>query len=188
MRRSLLALVAVLAVVFSGACGGGGEKQGAASPEPIERPTASMKLSTFVAPQAGLEFRHPAQWKQVGDLSGLEPGTFVAFAPGKNALFSVAVTDATGTTIEDYSSATLGRLNQDALGEIVGPDPARFGDTVGREVILDMRRKGKPMRVLQAWTVRNSKAYIVTYEAPGDAFNAHVVDVSNAVRSVEFRP
>jgi serine/threonine-protein kinase len=100
--------------------------------------------------------------------------------------------------VEDLSSATisLSQYTQETVAalkkfsdatEINGPNDVTVASSQGSKVIFLAVEDGKEQKKMQIWTLRQNRAYIITYTADRDKFDRYIDRVDKIVKSFEIQ-
>ena len=80
------------------------------------------------------------------------------------------------------SIAEIKKLSDPNVGE---PQIISLGANEGRQVVYDSKENGKPVQRMQTWSVKNSQAYVITYTAKPDSYDAYLPIVEKMIESFE---
>jgi serine/threonine-protein kinase len=166
------------------------------TPSPTTEPTAPPKpAGEFVGYDAagggfGIEF--PADW-QVVEREASNTILFVSPAPADSTAFreNVGVTiQDLGTdflTLEDYTGGFLSQA-PDLVGNyhLIDSQGATLADQPAYRVVYTGEQMGLPLQWLQVWTLKDGRAYIVTYTAEPDQFDEFLDTAAYMISSFEL--
>jgi serine/threonine-protein kinase len=102
---------------------------------------------------------------------------------------SINVEDLSSATISlsQYTQETVAALKKfSSATEINGPNDVTVSSSQGSKVIFLAVEDGKEQKKMQIWTLRQNKAYIITYTADRDKFDRYVDRVDKIVKSFEI--
>ncbi len=186
MRRLFTALLVAAALIMPAAA--------AAAPPGADGKTAQAATLVYRNADYGLEARYPASWKAVEGLMG----TAVIFASpleSKEDKFSenvnIIVEDVSaqpGLTLGKYIERAKAKLAvfiteyspKDSRDLILSGQPAKMIEYTGRQGVFDLH-------ILQAVTLINGKAYVVTFTAEEANYERYLPDARRIIESIAIK-
>jgi eukaryotic-like serine/threonine-protein kinase len=102
---------------------------------------------------------------------------------------SVNIEDLSSTTVSlaQYTDSAVNEIKKFAeANNIVGPTDITVASNQGVKVIFSTIENGKELKKMQIWTLRQNKAYIITYTADRDKFDRYNSEVERVIKSFEI--
>jgi hypothetical protein len=178
----------VIGLALAAGCGGTAWSSRPASPPPA--PASASRTWVSYRHSSGLTLEHPGTWKvessQLGPLfvfidSGPDDAGF------RRNVNVLSQTLPAGFTSDDYLSLSVSQMTK--LGAAV--DQSRdvtFAGVPGHEMTWHLIKAGKTLRFLEVWALRAQTAFLVTYTADSEGFDAPLGDVRRLFASIRLPP
>ncbi|MBI4170245.1 MAG: DcrB-related protein [Candidatus Aenigmarchaeota archaeon] len=169
MSYSVLALL-LAGMVFASGC--------TTSNEPAARPLSADFLA-YSNPTYGIQMQYPASWTVNENAEGIVVA-FVSPLEDKNDIFrdsvNVVMNDLSEQklTMEDYTEFALQQLARtfpDAL--ITEANDITLDGNPARKIVYTFQGQYGKLQVMQAWTIKDDLAYVITYTAQEEKFSAY---------------
>jgi hypothetical protein len=141
---------------------------------------------------SGVKLSYPNDWTTVSDAEGIVVGFL---APSVNpwdsflANVNVVVEDLSydPMTLDEYADYGLYQLDLAGFYVLQMEETTVAGSPAYR-VLYEAYDETLDLKWLQVWTVKDNRAYIITYTAKQDQFRDHLSDVEDMIRSFEIVP
>ncbi|MGV8088686.1 MAG: PsbP-related protein [Methanothrix sp.] len=139
----------------------------------------------------GLELYYPADWIEQ-EAEPNDQGMIVGFlAPGEDVdnaavyllLQNEELPAGQDVTLEEYSQAALGSLNEMPDLQILTESDITINEVPAHAIVYSLESEGVTFRVLKAWTLIDEYAYIFTYNAPDEVYDQFAEDVADIIDS-----
>ena len=187
IKKSVLLLIAA-ALIASVLTSGCTSNVGTASPSPS--PT-----STYTSPQ-GFTIKYASDWGKPEERSN---STVVISLPTNNASENLNVqvinlpSNATLATATENDISTVDRYH----GILLNPEEnTTFAGLPGQTYMYQATIDGHPLTVLKTWTVKDGKAYVITYKAgygtgmttdPNNIFDKYLATAQQMIDSFQIK-
>ncbi len=139
--------------------------------------TPSNSLLPYDNSAYGISIKYPKTWK-------LEPkqdpitgsiATFVSPEKGNSAI-----------SLENVSlTHDIKASNQDAV--IVEEGKTNLANRPAYQIVYTKKDGGSTLKRLQVWTVKNNKAYVITYTADSDKYSKYLENAQEMINSFEIK-
>jgi hypothetical protein len=152
------------------------------------------EMQLYENAEYGFSMSYPSAWI-VQEADPNEERIVVGFlAPGEDLNNSaiyiyVQVEDMASdqkVTLEQYNQAVLSNLKSVVPNFLVlAESDISIGGQPGHAIAYNLNSEGIVFRVFQAWTIYGERAYIITYNAPLDSYEAFSGDASKIIGSLK---
>ena len=141
----------------------------------------------------GFELIYPADWIEQ-EAEANDQGMIVGFlAPGEDVdnptvyllLQNEELPAGQDVTLEEYSQAALGSLNEMPDLQILTESDITINEVPAHAIVYSLESEGVTFRVLKAWTVIDEYAYIFTYNAPDELYDQFAEDAADIIDSFD---
>jgi serine/threonine protein kinase len=162
-------------------------------------------VQLFEDQEFGIEIRYPQNWqaekKQYTPLTG---GTIAKISPNKISpnssssnldvgLFIRVVDIQNSQTLLDYNQAAIQEIKKSVIDvQILQQQSKRLDNREGYKIVYtgqDPINNNLRFKVMEVWTISNSKVYILTYRAEEKHYDSFLKDIEQTmIRSFHFQP
>ena len=150
----------------------------------------AAELKLFQDKGEGVAFQYPGDWR-------LQPKTkgsiATLFAPdGKASLILPEnISVASQPMLPDMDLAAYTRLNENQLSgetgaELLESKPVDIGGIPGHSMVTTGSYNAREVKFLTAWTIRNGKAYVLSYGALKENYDKMADDAKKVLASLKF--
>jgi len=188
--------LAISAVILTTGCGEE-ETTPTATPaatRPPETATAqpAAGLLTYDSPDYGIRIKYPADWAKQEQVMG---AVVAFFAPteGPSDIFqdnvNIIVQDlsAQPMTLDEYTELSLGQIEQFITDpSILDSSAVTLADIPGHKIVYTGKQGQYDLKWMQVWTVKNDKAYVISYTAEVSRYSALLETVQEMIDSFEI--
>ncbi len=156
--------------------------------------TPSVKFAVYEDADFKIKLDYPENWaKQKRDeifFKGiiLIPDDADINDSARNNL-SIEIEELSSTTISlaQYTEEEVNKIKKfSESNNIVGPTDITVASNQGAKVIFSTVENGKELKKMRNWTLRQNKAYIITYTADRDKFDRYSGEVERVIKSFEI--
>ena len=178
-------LLAAIATILTVAGGGLGTWffLSSSSPEP------EVPLSLYENIDRGFQVNYPQTWSKQNRDDFFATGV-VFFSPleGDTDKFkeriSVLVENLSGDiSLAQYTAQSLSEIRKLSDPNAGEPILVSLGGDEGRQIVYDSKENDKPVKRMQTWSVKDGKAYVITYTAKLDSYDNYLPIVEKAIES-----
>lgn len=171
------------------------------APPPIVAPTTPLEPApaksteeflTYDNPVEGIKIQYPSGWAK-DEQSGLSVVTFIS--PEKSVLAStgaglgIGIQDLSDqpTTLDQFTKLNVADIAEIVSNENILESTATTLDGNPAHKIVYNRKSGVDnFKFMQIWTIKNNKAYIISYVAPVEGYSKSVDTINKMVASFEI--
>ena len=141
--------------------------------------------------KTGLKFSYPANW--VADEK--VPGIAVAFGAPKDKAnldlvenVTVIIQDLTPerSTLERYTKAYEKELKSEPSAKVVESTKTTLAGLPAHMIVCVGKQGTFDIRFMQVWTVKDGKAYLLTYGAPKSTYENFLAEAESIISSLRF--
>jgi hypothetical protein len=196
-KHLTLALFALTISAVTLTAGCGQEETPEATPtaaQPSETPTAQPTegLLTHESPEHGISIKYPADWTKDEEVEG---AAVVFFAPSEGASdvfldnVNIIVQDLSGqpTTLDEFTESTLGQIEQNITDpNILDSSAATLAGNPAHKLIFTGKHGNYDLKWMEVWTIKNDKAYMISYTAEVGRYPALLGDAEQMIDSFQI--
>ena len=186
-KKSQLKLFAAIAIAVTLVAGAGGTwlilNQESADPE--------IQLSLYENINQGFKVDYPQIWSKQNRDDFFATGV-VFFSPltkdGDNFKERVSVLVenlSSDLSLAQYTDQSIAEIKKLSDPDVAEPQIISLGANEGRQVVYDSKENGKPVQRMQTWSVKNGRAYVITYTAKPDSYDTYLPIVEKMIESFE---
>ena len=89
------------------------------------------------------------------------------------------------TSLDEYTEQSLSEIEKLSDPNVDEPQTIGLGENEGKQVVYDSEENSKPVQRMQAWSVEDNKAYVITYTAEPDTYDKYLPTVEKMIESFE---
>ena len=162
--------------------------------QPPETPTTqpTTSLSTYDSPAYGIRIKYPAEWTKQEQVMGAVV-VFLAPTEGPSDIFqenvNIIVQDlsAQPMTLDEYTELGLGQIEQFITdANILDSTTATLAGIPGGRLVYTGKQGQYDLKWMQVWTIKNDKAYVISYTAEIGRYSAFLETVEEMIDSFEI--
>ncbi len=156
--------------------------------------TGVDKFLTYQSSTHQFKIKYPEKWEKQESQNTLITDVVVFLAPKKNS--SDSFQEQITVSIEDLPKPmSLDEYNQSSINsiktnfnnvKILEENSKTFANNRGHTVIFDAQDGTKATKIMQAWTLMNNKAYVLTYTAEKSEYSEHINTAESMINSLEI--
>lgn len=182
MNKNFLAIAVVIAVALSGCSSDDSKKEEATTPD-------VSKVATYKNPETGVSLRHPTSWTTDYD-SQYKAIVLYADAPtpGDQKAFRRNVNVVSQTYPGSLTSLTSDTHRQTMNMKITDAKETTLNGLPAREEVWEGKIAGsqEDLKYWSIWTLKDGKAWTVTYTSKPDKFAAKLTEAKEIGTSVQL--
>ena len=184
-NKAQFKLLAAIATALTLVAGGAGTwvifNQKATEPE--------IQLSLYENINQGFKVDYPEAWSKQNRDDFFATGV-VFFAPLENdgdkfeERVSVLIENLPGDlSLAQYTAQSITEIKKLSDPDVGEPQIISLGAKEGRQIVYNSKENGKPVQRMQTWSVENGQAYVITYTAKPDSYDAYLPIVEKMIES-----
>lgn len=154
----------------------------------------AIKLSVYENSDQGFKINFPEAWSQQNRDDFIATGV-IFISPLENDTDSFE--EQVSISIEKVSAdMSLAQYTDESIAEIKklsdpGVDeaqPITLGEDEARQAVFYGQENGHPVRRMQAWSIKDNRAYVITYTAAPDTYDYYLPVVNKMIKSFKTIP
>jgi serine/threonine-protein kinase len=140
----------------------------------------------------GISIKYPENWEQTGTPDRITGNLVKFMSPKENDAdtytenLNLIVQDLPESRreLEQFTTFYLDEIKQYHQGfQIIAQDKKLLANQPANQVIYTLTEEGINLKRLQIWTIKNNKAYIITYTADGDKYTKYLSTIQTMINS-----
>ncbi len=154
-------------------------------------PVNQMQFSAYEDKEIGVNFKYPEGWARQ-DLKNHFTGEWVSFVAKKESIIddfqekiTVGIQDFNGTL--DESKNTIIKQIVQGKGTNVEESPANLANKAAYQLVYTTKDENNTFKNLKIWTLKNDKAYIITYTAKIEDYDKYLKVAETVINSFEIK-
>jgi|GEM_PF-1277852 len=152
-------------------------------------PEPEVPLSLYENIDRGFQVDYPQVWSKQNRDDFFATGV-VFFSPLEDDAdkfkerVSVLVENLSGDiSLAQYTAQSLSEIRKLTDPDAGEPLLVSLGGDEGRQIVYDGEENGQPVQRMQTWSVKDGKAYVITYTARPDSYDAYLPTVEKMIAS-----
>ena len=153
-------------------------------------PAQAAQMKTFADKSEGVTFQYPDGWRLAKKTKG---SIATLFAPSEKAspVMAENISVASQPMLPDMDLEAYTKLNENQLAgetgaELVESKAMNIGGMPGHSMVTTGMYNARQMKFYTAWTVRNGKAYVLSYGALKENYDKMAGDAKKVFESLRF--
>lgn len=148
-----------------------------------------VAFSVYENPTRDFSVSYPEPWsKQNRDDFFAEGVVFFSPVEDKSDQFreqvSVLIENlSSDVSLSEYTSESLAQIKELSDPNVSEAQPVNLGEQEGRQVIYSGEENGRPVRRMQTWSIKDRRAYVITYTAEPDSYDNYLPMVEKMIES-----
>jgi eukaryotic-like serine/threonine-protein kinase len=144
----------------------------------------NSKFVTYDNPTFGVRIQYPSDWGRL-DLSFLQQSADIDFYPladtslAKNVKIQVNNLPSRNMTLEEYTNSQINPLEE----RLLESNTTTLAGIPGYEIVFTSLQG---LKTMQVWTIKNDKAYIITYVAQEEDYEKELQVAQKMIDSFEI--
>ncbi|OCR02870.1 hypothetical protein BCD67_16470 [Oscillatoriales cyanobacterium USR001] len=157
--------------------------------------TAPEKLLTYENSQHGFKIKYPDRW-QAQELENTVISDVVKLQPPKKSDVDINSGDVVVTvedfkakpmSMEEFTEASHKQIKSSIENvEILEDGSAMLANTKAHKIVFMAKDEENNVKTMQVWTVKNNRAYIITYKAKQESFLDNLSSAEKIISSLEI--
>ena len=150
-----------------------------------------IELQVYENSRQGFKINYPDDWSQQNRDDFFATGVvFFSDLEDSSDRFkervSILVEDlADDTSLAQYTEASLAEIKRLSDPKIGTAETVNLGREVGRQIVYQGEEHGGAVQRLQAWSVKDNQAYVITYTARPESYETFLATVEKMMESFE---
>jgi eukaryotic-like serine/threonine-protein kinase len=144
----------------------------------------NSKFVTYDNPTFGVRIQYPSDWGRL-DLSFMQDSADIDFYPladtslAKNVKIQVNNLPSQNMTLEEYTNSQINPLEE----KLLKSNTTTLAGMPGYEIVFTSLQG---LKTMQVWTIKNDKAYIITYVAQEEDYEKELQVAQKMIDSFEI--
>jgi eukaryotic-like serine/threonine-protein kinase len=151
---------------------------------PLTDQQTNSKFVTYDNPTFGVRIQYPSDWGRL-DLSFMQDSADIDFYPladtslAKNVKIQVNNLPSQNMTLEEYTNSQINPLEE----KLLKSNTTTLAGMPGYEIVFTSLQG---LKTMQIWTIKNDKAYIITYVAQEEDYEKELQVAQKMIDSFEI--
>ncbi|WP_449420443.1 protein kinase domain-containing protein [Phormidium nigroviride] len=157
--------------------------------------TTPEKLLLYQNIENGFRIKYPQEWEKKESQGYFDPNIVTFRSPKKSDAdiypedIIVTVDDLSlkPMSLDEYTKISIAQIkesNQDT--KVLEDGSAMLANTKAHKVIFTTKEEENNVKKMQVWTVKNNRAYTITYTANKDEYSDYLKSAENVINSLEI--
>ena len=144
----------------------------------------NSKFVTYDNPTFGVRIQYPSDWGRL-DLSFMQGSADIDFYPladtslAKNVKIQVDNLPSSNMTLEEYTNSQINPFEE----KLLESNTTTLAGMPGYEIVFTSLQG---LKTMQVWTIKNDKAYIITYVAQEEDYEKELQVAQKMIDSFEI--
>ena len=144
----------------------------------------NSKFVTYDNPTFGVRIQYPSDWGRL-DLSFMQDSADIDFYPladtslAKNVKIQVDNLPSSNMTLEEYTNSQINQFEE----KLLESNATTLAGIPGYEIVFTSLQG---LKTMQVWTIKNDKAYIITYVAQEEDYEKELQVAQKMIDSFEI--
>lgn len=155
--------------------------------------TQVENLLTYQNSANQFKIKYPEKWEKQESQNPFTPDVVVFISPKKNSAdaYQEKITVSIETlekpmSLDEYNKWSLNQIKTLTDVKILEENAKTVANNSGYAVVFDAKEEAKNMKKMQAWTLINNKAYVLTYTAEKADYSEYLKTAESMVNSLEI--
>ena len=186
-RLFYILLISVLSMVVISGC----SQQKNPSIVQTDSITPTSGFSSYENPIQGIKVNYPFDWS-IKENIGVVAVVFLSSKSGSSDQFqenvNIIVQDISSEsiTLKKYTESNMDDIKKNPDASLIDSGEMTLGGSPGYKVVYSAKKSPFNLQVFQAWTIKNSKIYLISYTAEVSKYQDHLNSVIQMLNSFEI--
>ena len=90
------------------------------------------------------------------------------------------------TSLAEYTKQSVAEIKQLSVLNVREAWSATLGGHPARQIVYSGSENGTSVQRMQTWTIKNNRAYVVTYTAQPESYNSYLPTVEEIMKSLKL--
>ena len=186
-RLFYILLISVLSMVVISGC----SQQKNPSIVQTDSITPTSGFSSYENPIQGIKVNYPFDWS-IKENIGVVAVVFLSSKSGSSDQFqenvNIIVQDISSEsiTLKKYTESNMDDIKKNPDASLIDSGEMTLGGSPGYKVVYSAKKSPFNLQVFQAWTIKNSKIYLISYTAEVSKYQDHLNSVTQMLNSFEI--
>ena len=156
-----------------------------------QSPESEIELQVYENSRQGFKINYPDDWSQQNRDDFFATGVvfFSALEDSSDRFkerVSILVEDlAADTSLTQYTATSLAEIKRLSDPNIGAAQTINLGQQLGKQIVYQGEENGGAVQRLQAWSVKDNQAYVITYTARPESYETFLPTVEKMMESFE---
>ena len=150
-------------------------------------------LLTYQNSANQFKIKYPEKWEKQESQNPFTPDVVVFISPKRNSAdaYQEKITVSIETlekpmSLDEYNNWSLNQIKTLTDVKILEENAKTVANKSGYAVVFDAKEEAKNMKKMQAWTLINNKAYVLTYTAENSEYSEYIKTAETMMNSLEI--
>ncbi|GAB4528865.1 MAG: hypothetical protein Tsb0014_10490 [Pleurocapsa sp.] len=155
-------------------------------------PSESIPLGIYENSSQGFKISYPENWSQQNREDFFTSGViFISAFQNETDNFQERVsvfveTISPETSLAQYSEQSIAEIKKLSDPNVGSPETTNLGENEARKVVYRGEENGQKVNRMQTWSVKEDKAYVITYTAVPEMYDTYLPTVEEMIESFEL--
>ncbi|MDF0552442.1 serine/threonine-protein kinase [Kamptonema sp. UHCC 0994] len=162
-------------------------------PKILPQPTPE-KLLLYQNTENNFRMKYPEKWEMKESQGYFDPNIVTFRAPKKNdsdiypedIIVTIDDLSSKPMSLDEYTKISITQIKEIKDTKVLEDSSAMLANTKAHKVIFTTREEDKNIKKMQVWTVKNNRAYTITYTANKDEYSNYLKSAETVINSLEI--
>jgi hypothetical protein len=145
--------------------------------------SAATGLVPYNNPNLGFSLEYPSDWQKVETLSFTSPQGGMGNRAPEVINVVTEVLPSSNFSLDSYTEAAIGQVELFDNFQLLNSSSTTIGGLPGHMIVYTFTDGQTPLQNLQAWTVKDGMAYIITYGGIPEEFDSSLPAIQSVLDS-----
>jgi hypothetical protein len=148
---------------------------------------AASRLTPYNNPNLGFSLEFPSDWQKEESLSFTSPQGGVGDRAPEVINVVTEVLPSSDFSLDSYTDAAMGQVESFENFQLLNSSSTTLGGFPAHMIVYTFTDEQTPLQNLQAWTVKDGMAYVITYGGVPEEFNSSLSALQNVLDSFSLQ-
>jgi hypothetical protein len=173
----------------------------AATAQPLTGPSGGMNMSgnqttgssivgnlaPYNNPNLGFSLEYPSDWQKEESLSFTSPRGGTGDRAPEVINVITEVLPSSDFSLDSYTAAAMGQVESFENFQLLNSSSTTLGELPAHMIVYTFTDEQTPLQNLQAWTVKDGMAYVITYGGVPEEFNSSLPALQRVLDSFNLQ-
>jgi hypothetical protein len=140
-------------------------------------------LAPYNNPNLGFSFEYPSDWQKEESLSFTTPQRGTSDRSPEVINVVTEVLPSSNFSLDSYTDAAMSQVESFENFQLLNSSSTTLGGLPAHMIVYTFTDEQTPLQNLQAWTVKDGVAYIITYGGVPEEFDSSLPDLQSVMNS-----
>ncbi|MBE0448096.1 MAG: DcrB-related protein [Actinobacteria bacterium] len=151
----------------------------------VKYPRIAISMLSYESTAYGFRMKYPQGWTQLGQ--GMDKVAVMFLSPEGNSINVVVGDLPFPITLDEYINFNINKLKYTYPDiNIIESGPTTLAGSPGYKLVYTVTLEGRPLKIMQVITIKNTKSYVVTYGSEVSIYPNHLGTAQEMINSFEI--